>query len=454
MERRVALILSLFIVNSFSSEINNSLVNEENVELKSEKKLFQIEYEKALSFYKKRDYEKSYELFSKLFINNMDNLLVNFYLGRSAYETKRYEFAISAYDRILIKDPKNVRTRVELAQTYLQMNLFTQSIKEFEIALKEKLPLSVRKRVLGSLNFLKSTQKRHYFNATGLLSFIYDSNVNATADAGSFDIYSPAIDSITTLDNNEEKKSASILQLAAVLSYKYKFDDNFIIENTLTPLIQKYNNFKEKDIHALSLNIAPSYYSKNYKMQLSFLYDHIYLGHEKNQGNYYINPKYTYILTSDSLIEFGVKKGRINYFVEDERDADLNEIETSYRLLTEKFGIFTLGLGYGKEKERIDTRTDVSNSYYSLSLSNSLNLFEKYSLQTQFSYRDKKYKDEDVNFQNQREDKKRDYSLTLQRSFSDNFVMSIGGTYTDNSSNHEPFSYDKYTLKTNFIYSF
>ncbi len=427
---------------------------EEHSEAITNKSFNDAEYERALHYYREKDYEKAYALFSKLFLNKMDDTLVNYYLGRSAFETKRYEFAISAYDRILIKEPNNQRVRVELAQTYMQMNLLAQSIKEFETVLKGKIPLSVRKRVLSSIDFIKSKQQKHYFNATALISFMYDSNVNVAPDAGSFDIYSPIIDSIITLDTNNEKEGASILQLATVLSYKYKFDENYILSASVTPLMLKYKNYKEKDIHALSFDISPSYFGKDYKFQLGFLYDYIYLGHEKNQGNFYLNPKFTKILNSNSMLELGLKKGRMNYAIDDDRDADLQEMETRYRYIAEDLGIFSMSLIFGQEEERIDTRTDVSNSYYNLIFSNSFNFFNDYTLQTQFSYKDIQYNDIDVNFQTKREDKKRDYSLTLQKIITEDFIMSLGGTYTDINSNHEPFEYDKYTLKSNFIYSF
>ncbi len=414
-----------------------------------------LEYKKALNFYKNKKYEKAYLAFLDLFLNNMDNILINYYLGRSAYETKRYEFAIAAYDRILIKE-NNSRVRLELAQTYKKMELYPQALKEFEVVLKSKIPLNVRKKVIDSINFLKDKEKKHYFNTTALMSFMYDSNIDTTADVRNFDLYSPILNSTVNLPNDQNKQGTTILQLLATLSYKYKANEEFILDTSLTPLMLKYNNHKNKDIGAFSLNISPTYYMKDSIYSLALLYDYIYLGHEKYQRNFFINPKYTKMLNKKSMLELGLKRGRINYIKDEDKDKNADSLEFSgnYKYASKDFGIFSFGLILGKEKERVDTRTDVSNDYYNLTLSNTYGLPSNYNIQTQFSYKNIHYKEEDLNFLSKREDIKKDYSLGISKMVKKNFMIGLSGIYTNNSSNQVLYDYDKYIIKTDFIYSF
>lgn len=53
----------------------------------------QKQYEFALKSYKAKDFSTSYDLLSKLYITKLSNANLNFYLGRSAYETGHYEMA-------------------------------------------------------------------------------------------------------------------------------------------------------------------------------------------------------------------------------------------------------------------------------------------------------------------------------------------------------------------------
>lgn len=412
------------------------------------------EYKEALLSFKTKNYEKSYEQFSKIFIHNMDNSLVNFYLGRSAYELKKYEFALSAYDRILINDPNNTRVRLELAQTYLQMKLFIQALKEFEIVLQDKMPVQVKKRVEANISFIKAKQQKHFFNITAILGVTYDSNVELSSSSSTFDIYSPTFNTNFTLTNDNEERSALIYQLLLPISHKYKFNENFILNSSIVPLMMRYSNFKNKNIDAVSLDVTPTYYAKDYKLSLSFLYDLVYLGQEKYQSNYYIKPIFTKILANNLINEISFKIGKVDYVNDELKNSNHYEFSNNIKYANEKLGIFDFDIILGKELEIEDSRTDVSQKFYNLKLSNSHNLQDDLTLKLAYSYKKTTYIDEDVNFLSKREDKKHNYSLDFQKELSNKLSMSIGTTFTDNKSNQTPYVYDKYTVKTFFYYSF
>lgn len=437
------------------SEIKKQ-VKKEVIEEKSvvkQKSFSKSSYDLALSHFRKKEYEKAYELFNEVFFNDMGNSLTNFYLGRSAYETKRYEFAISAYDRILITEPNNNRVRLELGQTYMMMNLYTQSIKEFETALEGKLPAKVREKVEANIAFMKNKQKKHFFNITALLGVIYDSNINASPDAGQFDIYSPSLNSNLTLTNTGDYEDTMITQLALVMAHKYKPSDNYYIDTTLTPLLLAYKDYSEKDIHALSLNVSPTFVEKDEKYTLSFLVDKVYQGRDPYQFNFYINPKYAKVLSSNTLYEVGLKIGRIDYASE-LKDSNSFALKNTLKYATTDYGLFTFNFELGKENELKETRTDVSLVSYNLNVANSYEIKPTYTLQSSLGYKITSYDDTDVNFLNRREDKKIDASISLQKTLGNNKAIILGATFTDNDSNQESFIYDKHTLKANFIYSF
>lgn len=433
---RFFLVLLLVFTIGFSNELDKDYYNE------------------ALQSYKAKDYEKSYEMFSKLFVDNFDNTLINFYLGRSAFELGKYEFALSAYDRILINEPTNTRVRIELAQTYLQMGLLPQSLKEFQISLQNEMPELVRKRVEANINFIRKKQQKHFFNVSGMYSIIYDSNVNAAADGGTFDIYSPTLGTDLSLTNDGKQDSATIHLLAVPISYKYKLKENFIIDSSFVPLFMRYRGFKDKNIDALSLNISPTYYNQDYKIGISFLHDLVYLGHKKYQSNSYIKPFYSKVIFNNFLYETSLKLGKVNYADTKDRGSFHSEFANNIKYASESFGIFDFGISLGKENELYSTRTDVTNKFYSFSLSNNFNIFDDYTLKSAVSYERTKYIDEDVNFLSKREDKEYNYSLELQKPITKKLSFLLGSNFININSNQEPFSYDKYTLKASIFYSF
>ncbi|XPV69793.1 MAG: hypothetical protein ACNI25_04285 [Halarcobacter sp.] len=412
-----------------------------------------VSYDESLNYFKNKEYKKSFEGFNELFNKNSDDTLINFYLGRSAFELGLYEIALSAYDRVLIKEPENIRVRLEIAHTNMKLGNYDESIKEFELALKSNMPNQVRNRVLQNIEFMKQKQQKHFFNVTTMFGIMYDSNIDITPDANSFDIYVPALNTTVTL-NNTNKKGSTIYQMLGAFSYKYKFNDNWILDNNLTALQMKYINHKDKDLGVISTSVIPSYYANKYKVGLGFLFDKVLLGHKTYQNNYYFNPTYTRVLDESILYETGIKYGRINYKQDDTRSSNLLSITNNIKYQTQDYGLFSFDLNLGKEYKVKSGRTDVEYKFVETGISNSYDLINAYTLTSSFKYKKSMYEDTDINFLSKRDDDKIDLSLGVQKALNKNMFINFGGTFTDNNSNHATSDYDKYTIKTNLFYSF
>lgn len=440
-------IAGLALISSFSLA-NEITIND--VLAKQEQEL----YKKGLYLFKSKNYEKSYEIFNKLFLVNLDDILINYYLGRNAYELKKYEEAVSAYDRILIQKPNNDRVRVELGQTYLAMGLWAQALDEFTKASQGELPLQVKQRIEKTVAILNDKQTKSIFTIYSLFAMIYDSNINNSSEINAFDIYSPDLNTNLTVNNNSKKESAMIYQAVASLNYKYKLEDDLIWDNNLTSVNLKYINHKEKDVNIVSFTTGPMYYTKNYKTAISLIVDKILLAHENYQFNYYLRPEYTRSLSNNTMYIGALKVGRTNYSELTNSDAKIWEFSNAFRYLSDDFGLFNFKADYGSEKEVNSQRDDVSNDYYNFSISNAYNLFEDYTLQTNINYKHTKFDDVNVLFESKRRDIKKDFSLSLEKKLTDTSVVNLGTTYTKRDSSHEPSSYDKYTVKLSLYMSF
>ncbi len=411
-------------------------------------------YKQGLAFYKKKDFKKSYEIFNKLFLTNLDNILINYYLGRSAFQLKKYEFAVSAYDRILIQKPENHRVRVELGQTYLHMGLWAQALEEFTKVSGASLPRQVEQRVQKTIEILKNKQKKSIFTIYSLFAMIYDSNINNSSNIGTFDIYSPNLDSNITVSNSAKEESAMIYQAVGSFNYKYKLSDELILDNNLSSINLKYANHKEKDVNIVSLNTGPMYYTKNYKTAMTLIVDKVFLGHKTHQFNYYLRPEYTRSFSEKTMYIGAVKAGRVNFKNTPDLDAKVIELSNNIRYLSDDFGLFNFKATIGKEIEINKTRTDVSYDYYDLFLGNSINIFDSYTLMNNINYKISNFNDYDQNFQAKRKDKKFDYSVGVEKQVTNNAVLNLGTTYTKRDSNQKPSIYSKYIVKLSLYMSF
>lgn len=412
------------------------------------------EFNQAMSSYNNKDYNSSYKLFNKLFLKNLDNIEVNYYLAKSASKLKKYNIAVSAYERILILKPNSPKIRLELANSYMQMAVWSQALIELNRVLESKLPKQIEEKVNSTIEILKNKEKTAIHNIYALLGIMYDSNINNISDISSFSIYSPSTDSTFEVNQNSEKESSTIYQFLGIYNNKYKIDTNFILDSTVNIFNQKYINHKEKDIHLLSLSTKPTYFSKAYKTSLAFTFDKFYLGHEKYQQNYYIKPEYTRSLNKLTLFSTALNLGSVNYEKLVNRDYKTVNFQNSLRYISRRFGLFKLDLNLGRDFESDDVRTDVDKKYFESALSNSIKVFTDYNLSSKLSYKQTNYSDKDVNFLSNREDNRTTLSLSLQKELTKNVTLSFGYSYIENKSNHEPSSYDKYILKSNLFIKF
>lgn len=411
-------------------------------------------YKKALNSFENDNFQKSFEIFNKLAYENLDNSLINFYLGRSAYEIGNYEYALSIYERILFSEPNNSKVRLELAQTYIKLKLYDEALVEFESSLENKLSVELRKKVDSKIKYLKTMKQTHFVNTAFQVGLEYDSNVNSTSQIDSFSIYSPGLNGNVNINNDNKQNSATIFKFVAPISYKYKVEDDFVVNSTLIPLFMKYNNFKEKDLHLVSLDVSPTIYKKDYSYSFGFQYDLIYLGHEKYQDNYYFKPKYTKMFGSNLLNTTILKMGKINYSSEKQRSSNHYSLTNNLKYATQNTGVFDFKFQLGKESKLYSERTDVSRKFYSLGISNSYNIYSDAILKSSIDYKKTDYLDTDVNYQSEKEYKKYSYSLNLRKPISEDISANFGGKIIDNKSNQSYYEYDKYIINANVTYSF
>lgn len=178
--------------------------------------------------------EEALDTFYQAFEEAPDNPDVNFMLGRAAFETRDFEAAAMAFERVLITNPEAVRAKLELARSYFNLGAFEMSRAHFLEVLGKNPPEKVRENIsmfLEKIDEILEKMKPHQFSGSLTLGLTYDNNARASSDytvvqtyqLGSSIIKDYSLDS----DSNDTKGKARewIYNQTLSLNHQYTFPD-------------------------------------------------------------------------------------------------------------------------------------------------------------------------------------------------------------------------------------
>lgn len=414
-------------------------------------------YNKGIEAYHNKNFDNAYILLNQYTKKALAKHETFFFLGRSAYEIGKYKDALNAYERVFFEDPKNTRVQLEIGLCYFQLKQYNKAKLLFIEILKKDIPTEVKKNILITLKKIEKIDNSNQpLLITLMLALNYDSNVSNDADSGTFDIYVPEFDNSLELSNDGEKESDSSLQMALVLEKLHQIRDNWSINNKLTAFTQEYKSLGEKDTDLISLSSALSTNMENNKLTLELSYDKIWLNSDSYQST--PNIKFQLERKLDSDLDY---KGYFQFsdkqFKESENkefEVEIYKLYNSLTLLSASAGTNSFTIILSKENQQHGVRTDINKRYYELEYSNSYNLTKTLLLKSQLDFKKTKYKDRDFNFLSKRKDREINFELSLIKTLNNNLSIGLNGKYTDNSSNQEPYIYDKYIIKTFLYYRF
>jgi tetratricopeptide (TPR) repeat protein len=409
-------------------------------------------YKDAMQSYNAKEFAKAYPVFEELSLKSPENAELNFFLGRSALELKKYDEALTAFDRVLMLNPAHTRTHMELARLYFETDQLELSQGELDLVLKENLPDNVRDVALAFKSRISQQMKRHTFGGAFIAGIGYDSNANN--DIGRKEFIIPSFN-IPIMGN--EKVSDTNLFATFVLNHSYDFGERkgWTLENSLVAYSKLYKEYSKNDISLFSLSMAPTWSEDSYKLSFPLTYDRIFLDDKGYLYNLSSGIRATYMLGATSALEGGYiyKKG---YYDEDKTQNSIsNMINASYkRAFGEDPILFSLNSSYTLTSDVNSGRTDVESSSWGVGAE----LAKKFKsgIKTSISYTrsETDYDKVDALFQTNRSDSRNEYELGLGYSVSNTIMINATLSYAKNSSNHDPFNYDKVTALTNAILSF
>jgi len=442
MKKSILLIFGLLSLNAQTINQNNQ----------SNKHINTNKYEVGYSFYKNKNYEVAYEIFNALFKNNLEDKQINFYLGRSAFELKKYDEAYSAYERILIKYPNENRAKLELARIDFIQGRYKNSKKLFLELKQGNLPKKVQKNIDMYLTKIEQKTQKSFINGIYMFGIGYDSNINNRATSDTF--YIPS-NSLTFTNTTKDENSANIYG-ALFLNHKYQYKDNITIKNDFLVYAKAILNDSSKNIGFVSYtpSIVVSY--DNTSIQYSVFTDFLRYDNTYYMNSYGINPKLSYMYSSKTVFAIGFKYQNKNNKIDanTKRDSVYKSLNLNMmNILNPKYTLIS-NLYFENEAKKGGTLSNIDFDSKAISLLMKYKYSKVFSVNTSILYKDKKYKDINSIYLKKQEDKEYIYNLNTLYSFSNSWINKIDISHTNVKSNFDSNTYKKNTISISFMKRF
>lgn len=405
-------------------------------------------YEQALKEYKKHNFKKSYELLDELFHQNLNNVNINYYLGRSAYKLEKYDEAILAYDRVLFEQANSSKVKLELAKSYLKLKDYKQSKKYLlEIKSSKKTNENVRKKIDVLLSIIDNKIKKNFLNGVVLVGLNYDSNINS-------DPKNYILNGISS-----KEIAAWAHQEVFLLNHKYILDETQLIKNDFMFFNKSMIDTTYKDKNIQMFSYTPTYnvaYENGYNVDYSLFADALKIDGKYNMQSYGINPKLNYMYNKDTNMIFGLKYQDKNYQqkIDKNRNSKFMELSGSSKYILNDSKSFGVSLSYARERKDAIGRIDIDKNQIMIKLDGTYYVNTRLNFTPSFTYKNIKYKDQDPFKTAKRKDNVYRLALASTYAYKANWLIQGLIDTLKNNSNFDENTYNKNTFTVNVVRPF
>ena len=398
------------------------------------------EYDQGIAYYQENDFQKSYAIFSKIYLENLSDINFNFYFGRSAYETGHYGMALAAFERVEMQDGANLRNKLEMARTYYMLKMFEDSENAFrEVLANPNIPENIRTNIELALSRVSKVQQTSFTYARAMMGVLYDSNVNY----GSIGDYKYGGSDLAKID--ERADIALEAYANAVNIYDIGDKNGFAIKNSLNFYLKEY--LKEKDFNTMYLAYTPSllYKETKYTAELALQIDTLLLNHKRYFQTLALIPTlhYNHSTTLNSLVAL---KYQMKKFTQTSLDANRYEISYGLQEILSPRSYVQGNIYFINESKLGGDDIYVDFTEYKTNISYANQFFPDYGADFFAQLRYRGYSDYSKGFNSTRKDigglLNANFTMTLLPTLQANLRTS----YEYVNSNQGRFTYAKYTI--------
>jgi len=406
-------------------------------------------YNDALHNYEIKNYEKSYELFHKIYIKKLMDFKFNFYYGVSAYKTKHYNVALSAFERAEIIDPNNYRVKLEIGRVYFVLGMYDDSKEKFTEVLNGKdIPKNVTKNIELYLTNIEKSTKKSFTKIDLNFALFYDSNINYGSLSDTYNIGENILPTPNTISDNGLEFSTNITNM-----YDFGLKNGYLLKNRFTVFTKTYHKNHSYDIGYISYNSSLIYISKKYMLELEFGIDNLFLDKKRYTQTLSFKPqlKYNHL---DTLQSFLYLKFSDKFY--DDSSLDAYQYEFSYNLQNSlnKSSYIVSNINYLNQQSKDTQRVDVDYYEYKLGFNYIHSFFDNSKISIYSEIKKRYYDKYSELFVSTRDDKLVTISPILSKKIDKSLDFKIKVVYNHNYSNQEVFSYKKTTISTSIVKRF
>jgi len=284
-------------------------------------------YNQGLKYYKKNDFQNSYKLFSKIYLNRLSDIKFNFYYGRSAYETGHYENALAAFERVEMQDSSNLKNKLEMARTYYMLKMYEDSQNTFEEVLENpNIPDNIRRNIELSLSRVSKVQQKSFTYLSIMMNVLYDSNLNY-GSLGNYQYAGGTIPAVDTISDSALETYASVVNI-----YDIGSKGGYAIKNSFSLYLKDYSDYNDYNILYLAYTPSLIFQTTKYITELAVNIDTMELGKKKYLSTISVIPKFEYSHTPTLRSIMYVKYQRKEFDRDAQRDWDADRLELSCAL--------------------------------------------------------------------------------------------------------------------------
>jgi tetratricopeptide (TPR) repeat protein len=400
-------------------------------------------FSEGVLYFQDGNFSKSYEIFQKLFREDMENPQVSFYLGRSAFELGFYDESAIAFQRVLILDPNHLRSELELGRIYLFLGNFKEAKSKLQKVLSSEIPDEVRKNVEKLLVEVK--EQRDYFTLLFSVESGFETNINSSAGDEKIRDYLSEKYGLNRDGFEVEDREDSIFHNETLsLQHKHNFRNTYL-QTSLNLFNQSYIENSDYNIFYSSIGTLLGF--QNFRFQL--LADRVFYGEDPLLNSYFAEVEYRKSFESFQFETY--LKHRWKVYEESDRDSTQDDGGVS---LFKSFGknLFGLSYSYLIENRKSGDYRFIDKDEHSLKF--------LYKRKLPFGiYGDLQFYKRFIDFDDEvdgesREDIYSSFLISFSKEIWRDFSANISYNYIENSSNYTPVEYDKsiYSFGINYRY--
>jgi len=418
---------------------------------------FLEKYKTALEYFKNKNYAKSYTLLNELLGTKQNDLNLNFYLGRSAYEIKRFDEAVSAYERFLFKKPDNMRVNLEMARTFFMTNVYKESKKLFlEVKKDPKIPKETLVIVDSYLKLIDKRTSKHFINGAIIIGVNYDSNYGSQDESNYFDYYNDkAIIGANSVAVEDD--SAWYNQEIALINYKYKMNDKQEIKQEVMIFNKDsfHSQYNSTDITLLSYTPALSvHYTPKFSIDYALYMDYLKYGGKSKLKTIALFPQFVYKNDVNNKY-FGYIKYQKKIDMQDKtQNSKYTEAGISFNHIYNYQIDFTSNITLTDEKADDKTQTDIDYTGVKAKFLSNYKYNPTLFITPSISYDITKYKNKDQVDLVKKENKRFKFGVSSTYIYTPQWIIQSNIDYTKQSSNILINEYSKHTFTLNLIRAF